>query len=128
MRNESSGAIQFRYPIISRASILGGMILITIGFLSYPRFVNRMVLEEEVQIVIEQIDIPQTEQFDRPPPPARPSVPVESESEDIADDVTLDEFNLDEFDAWDAPPPPPEGPRVKFIPYDDLSMAKHMDL
>ena len=42
---------------------------------------------EEVQIVIEQIDIPQTEQFDRPPPPARPSVPVESESEDVADDV-----------------------------------------
>ena len=31
----------------------------------------------------------------------------------------VDEFNLDEFDAWDAPPPPPEGPRVKFIPYDD---------
>ena len=55
----------------------------------------------------------------QPPPPARPSIPVESESEDIADDVTLDEFNLDEFDAWDAPPPPPEGPRVKFIPYDD---------
>ena len=31
----------------------------------------------------------------------------------------MDEFNLDDFDAWDAPPPPPEGPRVKFIPYDD---------
>ena len=119
MRKESSGAIQFKYPIISRASVLGGMILITLGFLRFPRFVNKIVLEEEVQIVIEQIDIPQTEQFDRPPPPARPSVPVESESEDIADDVTLDEFNLDEFDAWDAPPPPPEGPRVKFIPYDD---------
>ena len=119
MRKESSGAIQFKYPIISRASVLGGMILITLGFLIFPRFVNKIVLEEEVQIVIEQIDIPQTEQFDRPPPPARPSVPVESESEDIADDVTLDEFNLDEFDAWDAPPPPPEGPRVKFIPYDD---------
>ena len=119
MRKESSGAIQFKYPIISRASVLGGMILITLAFLSFPRFVNKIVLEEEVQIVIEQIDIPQTEQFDRPPPPARPSVPVESESEDIADDVTLDEFNLDEFDAWDAPPPPPEGPRVKFIPYDD---------
>ena len=65
--------------------------------------------------MIEQIDIPQTEQFDRPPPPARPSVPVESESEDIADDVTLDEFNLDEFDAWDAPPPPPEGPKYPEI-------------
>ena len=28
-------------------------------------------------------------------------------------------INLDDFDAWHAPPPPPEGPRVKFIPYDD---------
>ncbi len=89
------------------------------GFLIFPRGMDKIELDEEIQIIIEQIDIPQTEQFDRPPPPARPSVPVESESEDIADDVTLDEFNLDEFDAWDAPPPPPEGPRVKFIPYDD---------
>ena len=92
MRKESSGAIQFKYPIISRASVLGGMILITLGFLSFPRFVNKIVLEEEVQIVIEQIDIPQTEQFDRPPPPARPSVPVESESEDIADFTTGSAF------------------------------------
>ena len=93
--------------------------LTILSFLTFPRFTNKMVLDEEIQIVIEQIDIPQTEQFDRPPPPARPSVPVESESEDVADDVTLDEFNLDDFDAWDAPPPPPEGTKVKFIPYDD---------
>ena len=93
--------------------------ILIITFLLFPRITNKVELEEEIQIIIEQIDIPQTEQFDRPPPPARPSVPVESESEDIADDVTLEEFTLDEFDAWDAPPPPPEGPRVKFIPYDD---------
>ena len=99
--------------------VLAVITLLILTFLVFPRVVNRVELDEEVQIIIEQIDIPQTEQFDRPPPPARPSVPVESESEDIADDVTLDEFNLDDFDAWDAPPPPPEGPRVKFIPYDD---------
>ena len=64
-------------------------------------------------------NIPQTQQIERPPPPARPSVPVESEDEDIADDLTIEETDLDNFEAWDAPPPPPEGPRVKFIPYDD---------
>ncbi|SVB96795.1 uncharacterized protein METZ01_LOCUS249649, partial [marine metagenome] len=32
-----------------------------------------MTLEEQAQIIIEQIDIPQTQQIDRPPPPARPS-------------------------------------------------------
>ena len=119
MRTESSAALKFLYPVVVRVTGLSGVMLLIFTFLVFPRSRNTMELDEEVQIIIEQIDIPQTEQFDRPPPPARPSVPVESESEDIADDVTLDEFNLDEFDAWDAPPPPPEGPRVKFIPYDD---------
>lgn len=119
MRTESSAALNFIYPVVVRITGLAGILLLIFAFLIFPRSTNIMDLDDEIQIIIEQIDIPQTEQFDRPPPPARPSVPVESESEDIADDVTLDEFNLDEFDAWDAPPPPPEGPRVKFIPYDD---------
>lgn len=119
MRTESSAALNFIYPVVVRITGLAGILILIFTFLIFPRSTNIMDLDDEIQIIIEQIDIPQTEQFDRPPPPARPSVPVESESEDIADDVTLDEFNLDEFDAWDAPPPPPEGPRVKFIPYDD---------
>jgi len=119
MRNVQSASIKFLYPVVVRITGISGIALLIVTFLSFPRIVNTVELDEEIQIIIEQIDIPQTEQFDRPPPPARPSVPVESESEDIADDVTLEEFSLDEFDAWDAPPPPPEGPRVKFIPYDD---------
>ena len=119
MRNAQSASLKYLYPVIVRITGISGIILLIVTFLLFPRIVNKVELDEEIQIIIEQIDIPQTEQFDRPPPPARPSVPVESESEDIADDVTLDEFTLDEFDAWDAPPPPPEGPRVKFIPYDD---------
>ena len=119
MRNEQSASVKYLYPVVVRITGISGIALLIITFLLFPRIVNKVELDEEIQIIIEQIDIPQTEQFDRPPPPARPSVPVESESEDIADDVTLEEFTLDEFDAWDAPPPPPEGPRVKFIPYDD---------
>lgn len=108
-----------QYRIVVRASGLIGILLLTAGFLSFPRMVAKMELEEDIQIVIEQIDIPQTEQFEQPPPPARPSIPVESESEDLADDVTIDEFDLADFDPWAAPPPPPEGPNVVFIPYDD---------
>ena len=76
-------------------------------------------IETESQIIIENIEIPETQQFETPPPPARPSVPVESEDDDLADDLTIEETDLDSFDAWDAPPPPPSGPQVKFIPYDD---------
>ena len=111
--------IKYKYPITIRLATLSSMLLLIFTFLIYPRYLGLIDLEDiELQeIMIE--NIPQTQQFERPPPPARPSVPVESEDEDIADDLTIEETDLDNFEAWDAPPPPPEGPRVKFIPYDD---------
>ena len=111
-------ALRFNYPVTIRIAGLAGVLLITFGFLFIPRNFNVFVLDEANQIIIEQIDIPQTQQLDLPPPPARPSVPIESEDEDLADDLTIEETDLGSFEAWDAPPPP-EGPRVKFIPYDD---------
>ena len=111
-------ALRFNYPVTIRIAGLAGVLLITFGFLFIPRNFDVFVLDEANQIIIEQIDIPQTQQLDLPPPPARPSVPIESEDEDLADDLTIEETDLVSFEAWDAPPPP-EGPRVKFIPYDD---------
>jgi len=111
-------ALRFNYPVTIRIAGLAGVLLITFGFLFIPRSFNVFILDEANQIIIEQIDIPQTQQLDLPPPPARPSVPIESEDEDL-EDVTIEETDLESFEAWDAPPPPPEGPRVKFIPYDD---------
>ncbi len=111
--------LKFNYSVTVRTMGLVGILLITFGFLFIPRSFTTVILEEADQIIIEQIDIPQTQQFDLPPPPARPSVPIESESEDIADDLTIEETDLESFEVWDAPPPPPDGPQVKFIPYDD---------
>ena len=112
-------SIKFTYPVIIRLSTLFSIILLILTFLIYPRNLGLIALEDvELQEIIIE-NIPQTQQIEKPPPPARPSVPVESEDEDIADDLTIEETDLDSFEAWDAPPPPPEGPRVKFIPYDD---------
>ena len=111
--------IKYKYPITIRLAILSSVLLLIFTFLIYPRYMGLFELEEvELQEILIE-NIPQTQQIERPPPPARPSVPVESEDEDIADDLTIEETDLDSFEAWDAPPPPPEGPRVKFIPYDD---------
>ncbi len=119
LRSENSASIKFRYPIIIRITTILGVLIITTGFLAFPRFIHEQVLDTTVDIAVEIEQIPETQQIDRPPPPARPSVPIASESEDIAEDVVMEDFTFDEFEAWDAPPPPPEGPRVKFIPYDD---------
>ena len=121
---EHTGSLRTTYPLAVRTTSLTAVVLLIILFLLFPRFGGKMTLEEQAQIIIEQIDIPQTQQIDRPPPPARPSIPIESESEDISDDLTMDELDLENFEAWDAPPPPPEGPRVKFIPYDDPPVPK----
>ena len=48
---------------------------------------------------------------------------VIEDDEDIADDLTLDELDFDDFSNLDAPPPPPSGPKVVFIPYDDPPVA-----
>ena len=89
----------------------------------FPRFGNTLEFEDVEQVIIENIDIPQTQQIDNTPPPARPSIPVPSDDEDIADDLTLDELDFDDFSNLDAPPPPPSGPKVVFIPYDDPPVA-----
>lgn len=68
---------------------------------------------------MEEFDIPETRQFEAPPLPSRPSIPVESKELDIAEDITIEETGLESFE-WEAPPPPPaQGPTVRFIPFDE---------
>ena len=112
-----------KYPVVVRITTLIGMGLVILNFLIFPRFGNNLEFEEIEQVIIENIDIPQTQQIDNTPPPARPSIPVPSDDEDIADDLTLDELDFDDFSNFDAPPPPPSGPKVVFIPYDDPPVA-----
>ena len=97
-----------KYPIVIRVTSLIGIGLIIINFLLFPRFGNSLEFEDVDQVIIENIDIPQTQQIDNTPPPARPSIPVPSDDEDIADDLTLDELDFDDFSNLDAPPPPYE--------------------
>ena len=115
--------LKTKYPIVVRLTTLVGISLVILNFLLFPRFGNSLEFEDIEQVIIENIDIPQTQQIDNTPPPARPSIPVPSDDEDIADDLTLDELDFDDFSNLDAPPPPPSGPKVVFIPYDDPPVA-----
>ena len=115
--------LKVKYPIVIRLTALLGIGLVILNFLVFPRFGNNLEFSDVEQIIIENIDIPQTQQIDNTPPPARPSIPVPSDDEDIAEDLTLDELDFDDFSNLDAPPPPPSGPKVVFIPYDDPPVA-----
>ena len=69
-------SIKFTYPVIIRLSTLFSIILLILTFLIYPRNLGLIALEDvELQEIIIE-NIPQTQQIEKPPPPARPSVPV----------------------------------------------------
>ncbi|MFB0515824.1 MAG: energy transducer TonB, partial [Candidatus Neomarinimicrobiota bacterium] len=100
------------YPLRIRLIVTGLVLVLAVIALTFPRFTSRIRFNpQSFEEVVETFDIPPTRQFEAPPPPARPSIPVESENENLAEDITIEETELENFE-WEAPPPPPieEGP------------------
>lgn len=90
-------------------------------FILYPKFEFKPIEAAQPTVLVKVDEIEQTEQIRRPPPPNVPAVPVESEDEDIAEDVTIDETT---FDFAEVPPPPPPPPEEEeeippFLPIED---------
>ena len=84
----------------------------------YPTFDIQAGPRTKEQIVIQMEDLPETRQIERPPPPPRPAVPIETESDDVPDDVTIESTDLDFDEApIDLPPPPP--PSASLAPADE---------
>lgn len=100
--------IEEKSKAVLEQSLTLSVALVTMVFLTYQTFeVQAYEGSGETQIVdIEEI--PETEQMKKPPPPQRPQIPVATESEDIPEDVTIMDTEVD-LDAPPPPPPPPPG-------------------
>lgn len=106
---------------ILELSVAISMALHMVIFVLYPKFEFKPVEIAQATVLVKIDEIEQTEQIRRPPPPNVPAVPVESEDEDIADDITIDETT---FDFAEVPPPPPPPPEEEeeippFLPMED---------
>lgn len=110
------------YRNIERGFIVSLFLLIIVAQISRT-FSVTVETVEKVDLQIEVADIPPTQQFHRPPPPPRPSIPVPSESEDIPEDLTIAST---EIDLSDIPPPPapPADDMDIFIAYDEPPKIK----
>ncbi len=96
---------------------LGLILLILYGF----RDISTEAQDFSVDLPeIEVEEIPPTEQVQRPPPPARPSIPIPTEDEDVPEDETIDATDID-FEDIPPPPPPPETDESSsiFVAYDE---------
>jgi protein TonB len=109
------------YRKVIEIALIVALFLCIIIFQSFSQFRQKGTQKQFEVPKIEVTEVPQTEQEKLPPPPSRPAIPIESESEDMPDDVTIDDTEID-FDELPPPPPPPAAEDEAasfFVPYDD---------
>jgi len=121
MRKKPEASLRLKYKKNIELGLVLGLAILVGLFQASKRADRDVETQDKVDLKIEVEEIPQTEQAKRPPAPQRPSIPIESEDEDIPEDATIEmtEINLDELPP---PPPPPEeetGETPIFVAYDE---------
>jgi len=101
-----------KYAKVLEVSIIIALLIMIFTFYAFKKFELGIELPESPDIKIEVLEIPPTQQIQRPPPPARPMIPVETEDDELLDDVTIEETEIVFESVEEAPPPPPEEEEV----------------
>lgn len=121
--------LRLKYRKVLEASTSIALLILIVGFFSFKTFETSMTLPDKPDITIETIEIPPTQQIQRPPAPSRPSIPIESDDDDILDDVTIEETEV-KFEPLDElpPPPPPEEDEVfEFFAVSEKPVITHKE-
>ena len=121
IRKNPEANLKLKYRRYIETGLVIALAFLLILFQASKRGQVKVAEQGRVDLTIIVEEIPQTEQEKRPPAPSRPTIPVESEDEDIPEDATIEmtEINLDELPP---PPPPPEqdaGETPIFVAYDE---------
>ena len=104
--------LRLKYRKVMEVSLIFALLIVILTFYAFKKFEVGVKLPESVDIKIEVVEIPPTEQITRPPPPSRPMIPIEAEDDELLDDVTIEETEV-VFEARDdTPPPPPDDDEV----------------
>ena len=104
--------LRLKYKKVLEVGFSLSLIILIGVFYSFKKFDIAVKLPESPDIKIEIMEIPPTQQIQRPPAPAKPLIPIESEDDDMLDDVTIEETDIVFDDYDDAPPPPPDDDEI----------------
>lgn len=128
LKKEPEADLKLKYRRTLELSTIISLGILSLMFYSFQKYEGEFVLPDAEKLVIESIEIPPTQQIQKPPPPSRPSIPVESEDDDLLDDVTIEETEIDLSDVVDAPPPPPDEDEVfEFFAVSEKPVLKHKE-
>ncbi|MBD3223522.1 MAG: TonB family protein [Caldithrix sp.] len=129
LKKNPEADLRLRYKKSLETGLIIALLLAVILLYSFKRFETGLQLPEKPDITIETVDIPQTQQIAKPPPPSRPSIPVEAEDDELLDDVTIEDTDVT-FEPTDEapPPPPPEEEEVyEFFAVSEKPKIKHKE-
>ena len=113
--------LKLKYKRVIEFTMVLSLLFCILIFQAFKKFERKKAIQDiEIQ-KIEAKEVPQTQQEKLPPPPSRPAIPIESESEDIPEDATIEETEIDFDEVPPPPPPPPEDDedQIIFVPYDE---------
>lgn len=103
------------YPRLVEIGIIASLLIVIIAFLSSKRFEQDVKIRKAEEVVLETEEIPITQQVKRPPPPARPTIPVEDPEVDAEDDLAFED--IDEIDWSIEAPPRPESAAEEVVEF-----------
>ncbi len=113
--------LKLRYQRWFEASLIVTLVLVVLLFYAFKKFEAPPTLEKKVDTEIKIEQIPPTQQLEKPPPPSRPQIPIESEDEDLPEDLTIEETEVDFSQQTQDTPPPPEEEEEPIVPFFALS-------
>lgn len=107
IRKNPKADLKAQYPLVLKLSAILALLFLIGAFKFFPRFEKEKVKFEAPQELVKIEQVEATKQENRPPPPPKPPVPIEAPSDDVLEDVEIQETSLDVEVSMDAPPPPP---------------------
>lgn len=89
-------------------SIIISLSILIFAFKFFPHLQDKGLALEGPQELFTVEDIQQTKQENRPPPPPKPPIPIEAPSDDVLEDIEIEDTEIDFEAEIEAPPPPPK--------------------
>ncbi|HPG38583.1 MAG TPA: TonB family protein [bacterium] len=120
----STVSLKNKYSKNIELGLLLTLFLLIVVFQGWKRFDTVVKEQPPVKFTFTVTDVLQTEQKRTLPAPSRPSIPIESENEDIDDDETIESSEINITDILTPPPPPADDvtESVPFISFDEPPM------
>ena len=105
--------LRTKYKRIYEISLIVSLAALIAAFKYFPHIKPVREIQQTKQDVFQLVDVQQTVQIKRPPPPPRPAIPISAPSSEILDNVDFASTELNVNAKISAPPPPPKKENLK---------------